>query len=255
MSHTENKMIGIVGGMGPEAGLVLFSNILKHTPASKDQEHLPVILMSFPGDIVDRTAFYEKKTLINPAFKIAEVVLKLEEAGAQIAGIACNTSHVPEIFEEIIAKLKQANSKIKLLHMPDETVNYLQRNHGDIKRVGLMTTNGMYKSALYARLLCKAGFDVVLPDEDFQNSVIHEMIYNSIYGIKANPARVTTEAAELAARSINFFRQNNAQAVILGCTELSFIKDMQPASGLLMVDSNESLAMALVKEARCGNNS
>jgi aspartate racemase len=42
------KIIGILGGMGPEATLLIFAKILEHTPASKDQEHLRVIIDNNP---------------------------------------------------------------------------------------------------------------------------------------------------------------------------------------------------------------
>jgi aspartate racemase len=50
-------MIGIVGGVGPLAGLDIFKKIIEETIATKDQDHIPVILSSQPQRIADRTAF------------------------------------------------------------------------------------------------------------------------------------------------------------------------------------------------------
>ena len=50
-------MIGIVGGVGPLAGLDVFKKIIEETVVQKDQEHLPVLLMSYPHLIVDRTEY------------------------------------------------------------------------------------------------------------------------------------------------------------------------------------------------------
>ena len=49
--------IGIIGGVGPAAGVDLFNRILSHTSAEKDQEHLNVLLTSCPSLIPDRTAY------------------------------------------------------------------------------------------------------------------------------------------------------------------------------------------------------
>jgi len=116
-----DPVIGIVGGMGPQAGLALFNSIMRQTNAATDQQHLSTILMSFPRHIVDRTAFLEGVTDINPGFSIAAVIQKLERAGASIAGISCNTSHCPRIFEIIVRELRKQNSSIQLLNMPLET--------------------------------------------------------------------------------------------------------------------------------------
>src|SRR6187402_3337971 len=105
MEH--NKVIGIVGGMGPQAGAALFNDILRQTNAMTDQQHLSTILMSFPGDIADRTAFLEGEPVVNPAFVIAQVIKKLENAGAEIIGMACNTSHAPEIYDVVTEQLSR----------------------------------------------------------------------------------------------------------------------------------------------------
>src|SRR5215213_8942139 len=101
MDRGRNKTIGIVGGMGPQAGVALLNSITCMTGAAKDQEHLSAILMSFPGEVEDRTSFLEGNVSINPAYSIANIISRLEIAGANIIGIACNTSHAPRIYNVI----------------------------------------------------------------------------------------------------------------------------------------------------------
>ncbi|MEQ9659939.1 MAG: hypothetical protein RLO00_17505, partial [Fulvivirga sp.] len=62
----EHRTIGIVGGMGPQAGVTLHEAIVRHTSAITDQEHLSVILMTFPRAIQDRTKFLCGLTKENP---------------------------------------------------------------------------------------------------------------------------------------------------------------------------------------------
>ena len=96
-------MIGIVGGMGPLAGLDVFKKITEETPVTSDQEHAPVLLFSVPAQIPDRTEFLLGREKTNPAIAISEIILTLEKAGARVVGIPCNTAHSPRIFDVIRA--------------------------------------------------------------------------------------------------------------------------------------------------------
>lgn len=249
MNFKESKTIGIVGGMGPQAGAALYDSIISNTGASTDQQHLPVVLMAFPGKIEDRTLFLEGKVLTNPAYQIVEVIKKLVIAGADVIGLACNTSHAKAIFEVIESRINKFENKPLLLNMPLEVCNYISENHAGISRIGLMTTNGSYKSGLYKNLLQEKGYEVVIPDFTFQDSVIHRMIYDPIIGIKANPTCITKDVIELCGEAISFFKKNNAEAIVLGCTELPLVFKAKLIEGMLIIDSTECLAKALIREA------
>ena len=69
MKNQKNKMIGIVGGMGPYAGLDVARKIFDLTQAKKDQDHVPLTLISNPERIEDRTEFICGKTDINPGIE------------------------------------------------------------------------------------------------------------------------------------------------------------------------------------------
>jgi len=248
----EEQVIGIVGGMGPESGIMLCNYINSLTPVTKDQEHLSMVLMSFPKHIVDRTAFLDGKTRINPAFQISKVIKKLESAGATIIGIACNTAHSSIIFNEIKKDLKKRGSTLKLLHMPQITCDILGKTYPKVKRVGVISTNGTYKSKIYESTLKERGYEVILPNFEFQNDVIHKMIYDADFGIKASPNIRTKEVKQLKNKTLDFFYKNNVEAIILGCTELSLVFSENP-SEIKVIDSTMSLARALVQEASVVN--
>jgi len=249
MKLDEDKVIGIVGGMGPQAGHTLFEKITLFTNAKIDQQHLSVVLISFPGNLVDRTLFLEGGISINPAFNIVNIIEKLENAGAKIVGIACNTSHSPAIYNVIKEELIKRDIQVKLVNMPFETCMYIKKNHSDVRRVGLMTTNGTYKSEVYKNILLDLKYDVVIPDIKFQNEIIHKMIYDPEFGIKSNPQNITDEVSLLADKALCFFKEKNVDAIILGCTELSLILTAKSIKDMIIVDSTDCLAKALVREA------
>ncbi len=239
------QMIGIVGGMGPKAGIALMNTITEQTNATCDQDHLPVILMSYPR-VPDRTFFLDNKSTVNPGYQIAKSILQLEKAGATIIGIACNTSHCPTIFDLIQKELLEQKSKVRLLHMPMETCQYLKRNHPKVNKVGFLSTNGTYRSQLYEKLLQQLGFKVILPDFDFQNEIIHNMVYDPHFGIKAHSVNITTEVIALKAKALQFFRDAEADAIILACTEFSLVFPEEQLDDLLIIDSSKSLALSLI---------
>jgi len=88
------KIIGIVGGVGPYAGLDLAKKILDQTKANSDQDYLSVALLSLPAKIEDRTLFLLGKAKSNPVTqtaknKLPEVIDHLEGCGAEAVILGC----------------------------------------------------------------------------------------------------------------------------------------------------------------------
>lgn len=254
MNTVRNKTIGIVGGMGPQAGVALLNSITCNTQAARDQDHLPAILMSFPGEVEDRTLYLEDSVGVNPAYSIANIIRKLEAAGAEVVGIACNTSHAPRIFNVITEELKTAGCHVKLMNMPFETCRYIRDHYPHAVNVGVLSTNGTYRSGIYNKLLHEMEFEVIIPDPEFQNDVIHAMVYDAEFGIKANAGCITNEVNALMKKAISFFRERGADAIVLGCTEFSLMNFDSQVNGMAVIDSTTVMAKALIKEATCGFN-
>lgn len=235
--------------MGPKAGAALYDSIVSFTQARTDQEHLSTILMSFPEHIVDRTLFLEGMESVNPAVNIVKIISKLEAAGAEIVGMACNTSYSPRIFNIILEELAKMNSHVKMLHMPLETCNYIKETVPGARRIGLLTTNGTYRSGIYSHQLRDMGYEVVVPDDDFQNDVVHKMIYDPVFGIKSDPRHINRKVSALMKKALQYFREKKADVIVQGCTELSLLIAGKMKPGVPIVDSTESFAKALIREA------
>ena len=105
MVKENKKMIGIVGGMGPYAGIDLIKKIFDLTITKKDQDHVPITMISTPHRIPDRTKFIKGEIKKNPAIEISKIIKKLSNQGASIIGMPCNTAHSPIIINEILARL------------------------------------------------------------------------------------------------------------------------------------------------------
>jgi aspartate racemase len=243
--------IGVIGGMGPAAGLDLVDKITAQTRAHGDHDHLPVALLSYPRRIVDRSTFLFGETDVNPGHAIAEITRQLERVGASVAGMPCNTAHAPAIFDTIVGDLRQTGHQIRLLHMIDETVRFMQAHTPYVQRVGTLSTLAVYDLRLHRDPLEAAGFDVVVPDEDVKREAVNRTIFDSVFGLKAQAHPVTPKARQNLLDAIRHLRDKGADAVVLGCTELPLAPLVNGADGiddLLLIDPADILARALIRE-------
>ena len=241
------KIIGIVGGLGPYAGLDLAKKIFDQSEAESDHEHLSIALLSFPKEIEDRTSFLFGKTKINPAYAIFSIIRKLEEIGASVIGIPCNTAHSPEIFNVILEELKKSNSRVQLIHMINEVAKFIQKNYPAVRNIGLLSTIGTYKAKVYSRILEQKGISVISPDEVLQKTV-HSAIYHPIYGIKAKSNPVTDTSKRKLSEAICYLQNEGAEVIVLGCTEISLAITYKTIGKTAIIDPSLILARALIRE-------
>ena len=249
MTASRKNIIGIVGGVGPYAGLDLMQKVFDNTQAGGDQEHVDALLFSLPSGIVDRTEYLEGRVKDNPAHAITQVLNSLEKAGATVAGIPCNTAHAPPIFDVIRQNLLLEGKQITLLHMIQETVDFIRTAMPDLKKIGVLSTTGTYRSRVYKDALEMAGLEVIVPSEKMQDELIHPAIYHREYGIKSVSHPIHPRAIENLKSGLNYLEASGAQAVILGCTEIPMALKFPPGKGIIAIDPTRILARALITNA------
>ncbi len=210
--------IGVVGGVGPYAGLDLMRKIFDQTVASKDQEHLDVYLSNIPSEIQDRTDFLLHGG-DNPARGLLLSAQKLISIGATTIVIPCNTAHAQKIFGMVKEQLATEHPNVQLLHMIEETAKEITRQFPADVTIGLMATLGTHAAKVYQQTLASYPQVTIIEPDIAEQRCIHEAIYNQSYGIKA-----VSPVTEMAIQSIKKEGQRlidrGAQALILGCTEL-----------------------------------
>lgn len=242
------KWIGVVGGVGPFAGIDLLGKIAAQTAAGQDQDHLTVLNWSQPGEIVDRTEYLLGHLADNPGYALTAQVRQLAQMGAGVVGIPCNTAHAPRIFNLIRAELAAVDCDVILLHMIEEVGCFLQAHLPDAKRVGLLATTGTVQVGVYSAVLQRLGFTAVSPPPIMQTEKIHPAIYDPNHGIKACGV-VTAQARADLMLGIETLKQAGAEAIILGCTELPLAIPETAVLGLPTIDPTLILARALIREA------
>ncbi|MBP6016687.1 MAG: aspartate/glutamate racemase family protein [Candidatus Promineofilum sp.] len=245
-SSSAPPVIGIVGGVGPFAGLDLQRKILEETIATGDPDHLPVIAVSWPQRIPDRTEYLLGHITDNPARAIVAQLRLLADAGATVAGIPCNTAHAPAIFDVIREGVGAFERPLRLLHMIDETAAHLMANHPALQTIGVLSTTGAWQTRLYPAALEPLGYRVVAPDEARQVATIHPAVYDPVYGIKAN-GRVSARARAALEQAAAYLCRQGAEAIIVGCTEMPLAFTEQEFDGRTLIDPTRVLARALVR--------
>ena len=204
----ENKtVIGILGGMGPEATADLFQKIIQATPVTKDQEHYRVIIDSNPK-IPDRTQaiLYGGES---PVPKMVETAKNLEKSGAELILVPCMTSGY---------FLKEVQEKVKIPVIDTFSVlsAYLQTHYPHIKKLGVMATSGTKKTELFTKRMPL--YEIIYPTDVSQEQEVMKAIYG-INGIKqgnlgAHPRGLLKDASDA-------LMAQGAEAVIAGCTVIS----------------------------------
>lgn len=248
--------VGVVGGVGPYAGLDLMRKLFDLTEARRDQDHLPVIAFSLPGEIADRTSFLLGEADVNPGEALGRIMVRLARAGAVVIGIPCNTAHSPRILEPALRRLRDEAGDVRFVHMIDAAMTAVAEAAGEgdaatagapreAVRVGVLSTVGTYATGIYQDALSRAGFAPLFPDEAGRDRV-QAAISDPVFGIKAQSNPVTDTARALLADEAKRLAQQGARAIILGCTEIPLALTEPRLHGVPLVDATAALARALV---------
>lgn len=109
----EKKVLGIIGGVGPLATMLLGEMIVRRTVASVDQEHVQMVITNNTS-IPDRTTYILDRSKKNPVPVMISDGQKLKSIGAEVIAVPCNTAH--SFYEEI-----QKGIGLPVIHMIQET--------------------------------------------------------------------------------------------------------------------------------------
>jgi aspartate racemase len=249
MTSSQRKVIGVVGGVGPFAGLDLNQKIFASTRTAREQDHLDVFLASCSSHIADRTEYLlHPESAVNPADAIFEVIGKLSRIGAQVIGIPCNTSHCAPILDPVERRIREEKLPIVFVHMIREAYRHVRRTLPQARRIGLLATRGTYHSGIYAAVFAEEGkVEILVPPAEEQKKV-HAAIYDPAYGIKNHADPVTERASgDLAAAARNLVTAG-AEGVIMGCTEIPLAL-RGVGIPVPLIDATLILARALVEAA------
>lgn len=225
------KKLGVIGGLGPMATSLFMKMVIEMTDAAVDQDHIEMIIYNCP-QIPDRTRFILGQSSRDPAPEMIEVGKKLVEQGVEMVAIPCITANY--FYERLSCEIHA-----EIIDIIDEIHAYLVRRN--IRCAGLMATSGTIESRLFQRIFENHGCKLVLPSKDRQQDVMHVIYQNVKASRPVEMERFLAASEEL--------REAGAEVIILGCTELSVVREKcQIGAGFL--DAMQLMAKCAVES--CG---
>lgn len=232
MAQTEKRpVLGVLGGLGPAASCYLYQMLIDHTPASRDQDHIDVVISS-RASTPDRTAYIKGESTDDPFAVMEQDGRSLVAYGATVLAIPCNTAHY--FYDRLAAALP-----VPVLNMPRLTV--AEAKARGCKKLGILATEGTLLAGTYQLMCGEAGLDWAAPCPARQQDVT-SLIYDQIkQGRRADMAQFGAVVADL--------EQQGCDMAVLGCTELSLIKRDEHL-GPFFIDSTEVLCRAALRA--CG---
>ena len=202
------KTIGLIGGMSWESSAEYYRMINRHSKALHGGHHnAKSVLVTV--DFAEIEALQRAQDWVALGERMADAARQLEAAGADLIVLTTNTMHrVHDAIEAAVA--------LPFLHIADPTGAALRA--AGVERVALLGTRYTMELPFYAeRLRDKFGLDVLVPDEAARNDV-HRIIYDELcHGVIDAASRATYVAI------IDELAKRGAQAVILGCTEITLL--------------------------------
>lgn len=218
-------VIGVLGGMGPAAGVHFQRRLIELTPASRDSDHPRVVVWTDPS-IPDRVAALRGDGE-SPVPALRHGYALLRSAGATVVAVPCNTVH-PFLSEAL-----GADSYVDMI---SSTAEQIRTEH--LSRVGVLATSATLEHGIYDRALASHGIEAVHPADQ-------DVVLGVIAAVKAGEAveplrkQLMTVIEDLTARGCD--------GVLLGCTELSVLAP--GAVSVPIIDALDVLARKTLERA------
>lgn len=212
-------MIGILGGMGTQAGLDFCNKLAMLNRGKIDQEY-PLFLLYNKSNIpgrpesigVQTSEFSDLPRNAQNTIKYNKVLRSLldgcrslEKSGCKFIVIPCNTAHY--WYEDLKRKIK-----IPIVNMPKEVFLHTKRICKKNSKIGLLATEGTLKTKIYEKIF-KNNYKLISPQHDLQIKSVNKTIKH----VKMGNIKLAEKTIKPA---INYLIKNNCKKIILGCTEL-----------------------------------
>lgn len=223
----KEKIIGILGGMGPYATLDFFKTILDLVPAKKDWDY-PRILIDNNVKIPSRTRalLYDEE---KPTSYIIQSINNLTKIGADFAVVPCNSAHY--FYEEVTPYIK-----IPWLNMIQIAAETVQKKHK--KKPLILGGYITIKKRLYSKYISDAVY-LSQSENDLVNTLIEEI-------------KLTSHLSLSSRKKLEKLVEKNRKGIdciILACTELPIVYKDKKICDITTIDANLEYAKETIKFA------
>ncbi|MBA1340332.1 MAG: aspartate racemase [Pelagibacterales bacterium] len=195
-------MIGILGGMGTQAGLDFCNKLAKLSRGKIDQKY-PLFVLYNKSNVPGRP---ENINRYNKVLKsLVSGCLLLKKSKSKFIVIPCNTAHY--WYDDLQKKIS-----IPIINMPKEVYLHTKKNCKKNSKIGILATEGTLKTGVYNKFFDKS-FSLISPKKKLQIKSVNKAIrYVKMGKIK--------EAEKAIKPAVNHLIKMKCKKIILGCTEL-----------------------------------
>ncbi|MCF6233324.1 MAG: amino acid racemase [Rhodobacteraceae bacterium] len=228
------RTVGVLGGMGPQATVLLMQKLLNCVKASDDADHIPLIIHQNPGvpsrlvallDRPDKKDGPDKESAQDPGPVLAQMACDLQAAGAMALAMPCNTAHH-------FAPAIKAACPLPLLDMLDHSAQVLAAKGA--KRIGLLASPAVRLTGVFDTPFAARGLQAVYPQND---AAVLSVIRAIKSGQQGDSATIVAQAGALL--------KQGCDHILVACTELSLLTGDLPAD-IPWTDSLDCLTQAIV---------
>ena len=228
-------MIGILGGMGTQAGLDFCNKLAKINRGKTDQQY-PLFVLYNKSDTPKRPENLKK--YYNVLTALVKGCKMLQKNNCKFIVIPCNTAHY--WHDDLQKKID-----IPIISMPKEVYLNTKKTCKINSKIGLLSTEATLTTKVYHRYFEK-NFKLVSPTKSIQKSSVNR----SIKYVKMGKIK---EAERAIRPAVNYLMKINCKRIILGCTELpiaifAFKSFKKIKQSKIFIDPNLLLANVSMKK-------
>jgi aspartate racemase len=229
------KTIGIIGGLGPEATIDYYREIISYfNKTNTDQHKVYPELVIYSIDMWKLVNLLGRQQYDEAATYIAGFVQQLKKAGADFGVLSANTPHL--LFDEIRAK-----SNLPLISIVESCAEHARSL--SLKKCGLLGTRFTMENDFYQKVFYRYGIEVVVPEAGLIE-YINDKVFNEIeIGIFSDETK--SGFLEIVA---DLKKQHGIDSVILGCTEFPLLLPEKEYDGLPFLNTTRIHVEAILAE-------
>ena len=216
------KRIGLIGGLGPEATMDYYKELINAFRNKSGDLNYPEIIL-YSVNMSEFLDLMKEKKYDQVTTYLLEKINALKNAGADFATLSANTPHF--LFDRLKEK-----SEIPLISIVEATCDEALKR--GLKRTGLFGTGFTMDASFFPDVFKKNGIEVIMPDKEDKELINYKLFSEIELGIFKNETR------ELFIGIIDkMVKQKQIDSIILGCTELPLILTKASYAGIPVLNT------------------
>ncbi len=218
------KKIGIIGGLGPEATIDYYKEIINAFKGGSGDLNYPEIIV-YSVNMSEFLGMMKLKEYDKVTSYLLDRIDALKRSGAEFAALSANTPHL--VFDRLKEK-----SPIPLISIVEATCDECAAK--GLKRPGLFGTGFTMDASFFSDVFKRRGIEVVIPGKEDKELINYKLFSEIELGIfKDDTRRILIEIME------KMVREQHIDSLILGCTEFPLILKDDHYAGIPMLNTTK----------------